>query len=135
MNFDFPAAVPEIPVESIDVASTYYTKVLGFTFDWGDEAGGIAGLSRGQCRLFLTNSWFRSARKNAGPVIVWLNVTSKQEVDALHAEWSQKEARIVAPPEDKPWLLREFTAADSDGNFFRVFYDFRAEGGAQHQSQ
>lgn len=127
MNFEFPSAVPEIPVQSIDLARTYYVNVLGFTFDWGDEAGGIAGVSRGQCRLFLTNSGFRSAvRGTIGPVVIWLNVSSKQEVDALHAEWSRK-ARIVAPPEDKPWLLREFTAVDSDGNFFHIACFHRRE--------
>jgi len=27
----------------------------------------------------------------------------------------------------KPWKLREFTAADLDGNLIRVFYDFRRD--------
>jgi hypothetical protein len=49
----FPAPVPEIPVASIDKAATYYVNKLGFTFDWGDEQGGIAGISRSNCRLFL----------------------------------------------------------------------------------
>jgi len=46
----FPAAVPEIPAASVDKAA-YYVNTLGFTFDWGDEQGGIAGISRGKCRL------------------------------------------------------------------------------------
>lgn len=48
----FPAAVPEIPVASIDKASAYYVEKLGFAFDWGDDRGGIAGISRNDCRLF-----------------------------------------------------------------------------------
>jgi hypothetical protein len=36
-------------------------------------------------------------------------------------------AKIVYEPEDKPWNLREFMAADLDGNLIRVFYDFRSE--------
>ncbi|NUS60381.1 MAG: hypothetical protein HOQ01_05485, partial [Lysobacter sp.] len=39
------------------------------------------------------------------------------------------EAIIVARPESKPWKLREFTAADRDGNLFRVFYDFSSDEG------
>ena len=38
-----PAPVPEIPAANIDKAAAYYVNTLGFTFDWGDEQGGIAG--------------------------------------------------------------------------------------------
>ena len=55
MNPEFPAAVPEIPVRDIDKAAEYYEKHLGFEIDWGGEDGGIAGISKGHCRLFLTN--------------------------------------------------------------------------------
>ena len=30
----------------------------------------------------------------------------------------------MSGPESKSWGLHEFTAADLDGNLFRVFYDF-----------
>jgi hypothetical protein len=49
---------------------------------------------------------------------------SANEVDDLHDEWSRSNVRIVSPPESKSWKLHEFTAADLDGNLFRVFYDF-----------
>jgi hypothetical protein len=120
----FPAAVPEIPVASIDKASTYYVEKLGFTFDWGDERGGIAGISRNDCRLFLTNRSFREGYRNEGKILFWINLDSKTEVDELFAEWNAARATIVSNPEDKPWKLREFVAADIDGNLIRVFYDF-----------
>jgi len=31
---------------------------------------------------------------------------------------------LLSAPESKPWGLHEFTAADLDGNLFRVFHDF-----------
>lgn len=120
----FPPAVPEIPVANVDLAIEYYTSKLGYTFDWGNEKGGIAGISRGDCRLFLTNTSFRSHHGNATPVLIWLNMDDEAEVDELHAEWSANGARIISPPESKEWKLHEFTAADLDGNLFRVFYDF-----------
>jgi len=123
----FPAAVPEIPAANVDKAAAYYVHTLGFTFDWGDEQGGIAGISRGNCRLFLTNRPFRERSGNAGPIVFWLNLESKPEVDELFAEWKEAHAKIVSEPEDKPWKLREFLAADVDGNFIRVFYDFRQD--------
>jgi len=120
-------AVPEIPVGNIDTAVDYYVKNLGFHLDWGDEEGGIAGISRGNCRIFLTNTAFREPHGNAGPVVIWLNLNSKDQVDELWEEWKKTQAQIIAEPEDKPWNLREFTAADPDGNQFRVFYDFAWE--------
>lgn len=124
MKSDFTLAVPEIPVTNINKALTYYERNLGFRIDWGGEEGGIAGISRGQCRMFLTNGSFRAHHGNAAPVLIWLNVDSKEAVNELHQLWTQSQAKIVSPPESKPWGLHEFTAADLDGNLFRVFYDF-----------
>jgi uncharacterized glyoxalase superfamily protein PhnB len=125
MNSEFPGAVPEIPVSDLKKALAYYERHLGFTIDWGEDGGNIAGISKGQCRLFLTDEFFRERRyRNVGPVLVWINLDSKEAVDELYNLWSASEAKIVSPPESKPWKLHEFTAADPDGNLFRVFYDF-----------
>ena len=74
--------------------------------------------------MFLTNRAFREHYGNVAPVLVWLNLNSKQEVDDLYEAWSLCQARIVSGPESKPWKLHEFTVADLDGNLLRVFYDF-----------
>ena len=124
MHSDFPAAVPEIPVSDINKGAEYYEKNLGFKIDWGGEDGGIAGISKGHCRMFLTNPAFREPYGNVGPVLTWLNLNSKEEVNELYEQWKGTQARIVSEPEEKPWRLLEFTATDLDGNLFRVFYDF-----------
>ena len=122
MTFSTP--VPEIPATNVDIAAAYYVDHLGFTFDWGDNKGGIAGISRGNCRLFITNLAFRESYGNTGPILFWLNLNSKAEVDQLYEQWRATQAKIISEPEDKPWKLREFMAADLDGNLIRVFYDF-----------
>ena len=124
MNNEFPAAVPEIPVSDMKAALDYYTDKLGFSIDWGGADGGIAGISKGDCRMFLTDRDFRAQHGNAAPVLIWLNLNSKEEVDELHENWNATGARIISPPESKPWKLHEFTVSDPDGNLFRVFYDF-----------
>jgi hypothetical protein len=48
-------------------------------------------------------------------------------VDELFAQWKAAQAKILSELEDKPWKLREFMAADLDGNLIRVFYDFRGD--------
>lgn len=124
MKDEFPTPVPEIPVTDMDQALDYYQRKLGFSIDWGEADGGIAGISKGHCRIFLTDRDFREHHGNAPPVMIWLNLNSKQEVDELYEIWNAAEARIISTPESKPWKLHEFTASDPDGNLFRVFYDF-----------
>ena len=61
---------------------------------------------------------------NVGPVLTWLNLSSKEEVDVLYMSWRNSQAKLLSQPESKPWGLHEFMAEDPDGNLFRVFYDF-----------
>src|ERR1700741_1025272 len=108
----------------MNAALNYYQGKLGFSVDWGGADGGIAGISNGHCRIFLPDSALRAHHGNAAPVMTWLNLNSSEEVDELHEIWNASGARILSPPESKPWKLHEFTASDLDGNLFRVFYDF-----------
>jgi predicted lactoylglutathione lyase len=124
MKLEFPGAVPEIPVSDINAAADYYMNNLGFTLDWGGEELGLAGISRGDCRMFLANPDFRKHYGNAGPVLIWLNSNSKDEVNELYRLWSSSKAILISEPESKPYGLHEFMAKDPDGNLFRVFYDF-----------
>ena len=124
MKLEFPGAVPEIPVRDINEATAYYENNLGFTFDWGSEELGLAGISRGDCRMFLANPDFRRRYGNVGPVLIWLNLDSKDEVNELYRLWSTSKAELISEPESKPYGLHEFMAKDLDGNLFRVFYDF-----------
>ena len=121
---ELPGAVPEIPVSDITAATKYYRDNLSFTVDWIESDIALAGISRDNCRLFLAGPLFRKERGNVSPVLTWLNLSSKTEVDDLHQAWSATSAILLSAPESKSWGLHEFTAADPDGNLFRVFYDF-----------
>src|SRR5277367_2037381 len=122
MKSEFPGAVPEIPVRDINEAVAYYRDNLGFNLDWGSQELGLAGISRGNCRMFLANTEFREGYGNVGPILIWLNLCSKEEVDELYQAWSTNKAKMISAPESKPWRLHEFTMADLDGNLFREFY-------------
>ena len=119
-----PGAVPEIPVSDVAAAAEHYRDKLGFDVDWLDAEIELAGISRDECRLFLAGPRFRDGFGNASPVLIWLNLNSNGEVDELHRAWRSTDAILLSAPESKPWGLHEFTAADPDGNRFRVFHDF-----------
>lgn len=118
-----PGAVPEIPVSDVAAAAEYYRDKLGFEIDWLDANLELAGISRDECRLFLAGPRFRDDLGNVSPVMTWLNLHGKAEVDALHRAWRSTNAILLSDPESKPWGLHEFSAADPDGNRFRVFHD------------
>lgn len=120
----FPPMCPEVPVSSLATALAYYQDQLGFTIDWSDEPLGLAGVSRGDCRIFMATAAYRSGLGNTGPIVLWLNLSNRIEVDVLHKRWAAAGARVLGPPEAKPYKLYEFFAQDPDGNVLRVFYDF-----------
>ena len=124
MKSEFPGAVPELPVRDINEAAAYYKNRLGFTLDWCDEELGLAGISKGNCRMFLATSDYRKRYGNVGPILTWLNLESKEEVNDLYRVWSSSNAKLISEPASQPWGLHEFTAEDLDGNLFRVLYDF-----------
>ena len=66
MKSEFPGAVPEIPVRDINEAAAYYQDKLGFTLDWGGEELGLAGISKGNCRMFLANREYRKDTATLG---------------------------------------------------------------------
>ena len=74
--------------------------------------------------MFLADQEFRQGLGNVGPLLIWLNLDSNEDVDELYREWSASSARLLSTPESKPFGLHEFMAADLDGNLFRVFHDF-----------
>jgi predicted lactoylglutathione lyase len=124
----FPATCPEIPVSNLTAALAYYRDQLGFNVDWAEEQLGLACLSRGDTRMFMSTDEYRSVLGIKGPIVLWLNLSNRAEVDALHEQWAAAGARIADPPEAKPYnKLYEFFAQDIDGNYFRVFYDFAWE--------
>lgn len=123
----FPPAVPEIPVSDLPAALAYYRDCLGFTVDWADQTLGLAGISQGASRLFLAAPQYRVPLGTRGPLVIWLNLSDRAEVDALYERWRAREAKVDLPPSAKPYRLYEFLAFDPDGNVLRVFYDFAWE--------
>lgn len=123
MTCVFPSAVPELCVRNVALAARYYESCLGFHWGWGAE--GLGQVSKGNCRIFLSNDAFRG--DTGTPTVIGLNLNSKAEVDALYEVWTKGGAHVIASPESTPWHLYEFTVEDLDGNRLRVFYDFAWE--------
>jgi catechol 2,3-dioxygenase-like lactoylglutathione lyase family enzyme len=127
MQNRLPPAIPQIPVSDVAAAADYYVRALGLRLDWHSQESGIAGISQGDCRIFLAGPDFRAGTGSSAPVMVWINLDGREAVDALYRSWHDAGAQTLGEPEDKPWNLHEFQTVDPDGNRIRVFYDFSWE--------
>ncbi|HXQ40078.1 MAG TPA: VOC family protein [Candidatus Udaeobacter sp.] len=100
-------------VRDIGASVAYYRDLLGFgvTFQYGEPTY-YACLCRDEVAVHL-----RAAGKNAG----WLPGNGAiavfvTDVDALHGELAARGARVLKPPQDYAYGMRDFGVADPDGN-------------------
>jgi len=118
MPVKFSRPIPQLPVANVAETQRYYRDVLGFTIDWTWGENDYGAVSRDEAVIFLSAT--------TGPLAPACHILHVGDVDALHATWTQSGAQIDAPPEDKPWGLREFTVRDNNGHSFRISQPSRA---------
>jgi ankyrin repeat protein len=109
----FDTVVPILNVKNVPASLEYYIGKLGFVKHWesGSPPNG-ASVGRGRITIFL----FENMQGNPG---TWLWI-GMQDVDALHEEYKQSGAAIIAAPVDCPWGSREMQVKDPDGHVLRM---------------
>lgn len=116
--------VPVVSVADLPVSLRHYVEVLGFAVEWSwSEAQGFDApahatfgcVRRGECAFFLCEG-------GQGSPGSWmcLNVCTRDELDALFAEYRNSGAKIIEPPTEQPWGMVEMLVEDLDGNTFRM---------------
>jgi catechol 2,3-dioxygenase-like lactoylglutathione lyase family enzyme len=108
--------IPVLHVDSRDAAREFYVDVLGFAFDWGNEAGTERGfyaqVSRNDLQLHLTTD---------SPPLAGADVYFRMEgIDALYREVRAKlEAQRPLAIHDTFYDARELAIEDPFGNRLR----------------
>ena len=92
-------------------ALDYYQQVLGFSPMMSNPpAYGI--VKRGEIEIHLAGPMVaQDHQPGNGSCYVFVD-----DVDALHAEFTAKGAKGLAPVVDQPYGMRDFSCADPDGN-------------------
>ena len=106
------AAAPVLTVADALKSAEYYRDQLGFrvAFTHGQPTY-YAIVERDDVRIHLMTA--DTAKRQAGQGSVYIFV---HDVDALHAELGGRGARIIGPPQDYPYGMRDFNVRDLDGN-------------------
>ncbi len=120
----FTFVTPVLCVNDLPQSLTYYRDRLGFAVAWAwaeEEAfeapshPTFACVCRGEVSVFLCEK----GQGNPGSWLM-LNLSDREQLDVVHREYQQSGAKIVQPPTDESWGMREMIVADLDGNTLRI---------------
>ena len=105
-------AATVLSVSDMTKSVEHYCNALGFaiTYQYGKPIF-YTCLCRDEVALHLISA--QEANRPAGNGAVCIFV---KDVDALHAELVSREAKIVKPPQDYDYGMRDFDVIDLDGN-------------------
>ena len=101
----FIQGAPVLHVLDVLATATFYRDVLGFTWDFGDQAYSV---------VWRDNSAVHFVRDEHNPSGVHLFQWVKA-VDEYYREVLGRGAEVSAPPIDQPYGVREFGVRDING--------------------
>lgn len=101
----FVQGAPVLHVANVEATAAFYRDVLGFTWDFSDEAYAV---------VWRDNSAIHFARGDGSPSGVHLFQWVK-DVDAYFREIVDRGAQVAAEPADQPYGIREFGVCDING--------------------
>jgi uncharacterized glyoxalase superfamily protein PhnB len=125
-------ATPVLLVKDVVKAAAYYTDKLGFTVERFWSQPPTFTIARRDGVSIMLNQVgagdaFRPNGEYDGRFSIYI---ATSDADALHAEFQANGADIICPPEDQPYLMREFQVRDLDGHLLGCGHDISNRGAA-----
>jgi uncharacterized glyoxalase superfamily protein PhnB len=119
-NAGFPRILPWLRYADVAAASEWLADVFGLSerLRWidGDGVVRLAELRLGDALVQISQASDAEPTPDTLGRSGHVLVAFVDDVDAHHAHARERGARIMAEPEDKPWGLRQYMAADLDGH-------------------
>jgi uncharacterized glyoxalase superfamily protein PhnB len=111
-------------VSDIARSMEHYRDALGFTvtFQYGKPIF-YACLCRDEVSLHLLAAHESKRLPGNGGICVFVN-----DVDAVHAELAVRGARVIKPPQNYDYGMRDFDVVDLDGNHLTFGMESRPPG-------
>lgn len=100
-----------IHVSDFKSALDYYTRILGFTFDF--EFGEYAGLFIDEVFIHISGSENPGRKKPTGSAHLCIDI---DQVDEYYQRLTENGAIISVTLEDRVYGMRDFAVDDPDGN-------------------
>jgi uncharacterized glyoxalase superfamily protein PhnB len=104
--------IPVLYSDDVRKSIAYYTEILGFEGSWEwDEDPSFGGVDWGDVRIFF-------CKRDQGSPGTWICINI-EDLDTYYELIKSRGAKIISPPEDQPWFMREMLVGDPDGHFIR----------------
>src|SRR5262245_40832512 len=99
-------------VSDVPKSIKHYSDALGFkvTFEYGNPTFYVC-LCRDEVAMHLLAARQTKRLPGNGAICIFV-----KDVDAVHAELAARGARVVKPPQDYDYGMRDFDVVDLDGN-------------------
>jgi catechol 2,3-dioxygenase-like lactoylglutathione lyase family enzyme len=122
-SVDFVCAVPVLLARDLEATIDFYTRLLGFKLDFRHgEPTSYVGFSRGNAFLHYA----AAAPVGGGNSVAWRPGMQPadvnffvRDVDALHEEFRQRGAAILAEPKTQSYGIRDLDVRDPNGYVLR----------------
>jgi catechol 2,3-dioxygenase-like lactoylglutathione lyase family enzyme len=112
----FYKSVPFLPVKDLAETIRFY-KTLGFTGEWlWGSPPTDAGIRRDELSLLFNHNPELAEKMEGFELVIFVD-----NVDDIFNEFNKKrEIQIIAPLQDEPWGIREFSVKDNNGYRLRI---------------
>jgi len=108
----FESIVPILYSSDVSRSIDYYMNQLAFDDNWKwDDPTTFGCVSKDCVRLFF-------CLNNQGHPGTWLAINT-ENIDEYYETIKARGAKILSPPEDKEWMMREMLVEDPDGHIIR----------------
>ena len=108
----FESIVPILYSDDVSRSLTYYIEKLAFDEQWEwDHPTTFGGVSKDRVRIFF-------CLKGQGSPGTWFAV-NVENVDEYYEIIKARGAKILSPPKDMEWFMREMLVEDPDGHIIR----------------
>jgi predicted enzyme related to lactoylglutathione lyase len=109
---EFESIVPILYSSNVARSIAYYMNELAFDDKWEwDHPTTFGGVNKGCVRIFF-------CLKNQGHPGTWIAI-NMDNVDEYYDIIKSRGAKILSPPGDKEWYMREMLVEDPDGHIIR----------------
>lgn len=116
--------IPILYAADVNRSLAYYTDILGFEQKWEwENPPTFGGVVKDDVEIFF-------CKEGQGHPGTWICLVV-DDVDAYHQTLLAKGATILAPPESKPWNMREMFVKDPDGHILRIGHRIDCEPEAE----